>query len=101
MTVRFSLIAELAARYRLPAIAANSGFARNGGLMDYGVTINLVGQYRQAAVYVDRILKGTKPADLPIQGADRYTFVIDLKTAKALNLEIPPGVLAITDEVVD
>jgi putative tryptophan/tyrosine transport system substrate-binding protein len=75
---RHSLIAGLAARYRLPSIGPFN-FAKNGGLMNYSTDINLIGQYRQAAGYVDRILKGAKPGDLPIQEADRYTFIINLK----------------------
>jgi putative ABC transport system substrate-binding protein len=97
---RYSLIAEMAGRYRLPSIAAVSGFAKDGGLMDYGAQIDLAGQYRQAAVYVDRILKGAKPGDLPVQGRDKYTFVINIKTAK-LGLTVPPGLSAIADEVIE
>jgi Transposase/ABC transporter substrate binding protein len=75
-------------------------FAKNGGLMNYSTDINLIGQYRQAAGYVDRILKGAKPGDLPIQEADRYTFIINLKTAKALVLDVPEALLATADEVI-
>jgi putative ABC transport system substrate-binding protein len=98
--LRYSLIADLAGRYRLPAIAAVSGFAKEGGLMDYGTTIDLAGQFRQAASYVDRILRGAKPGDLPVQGADRYSFVLNLKTAKALGLTVPETLLATADEVI-
>jgi putative tryptophan/tyrosine transport system substrate-binding protein len=98
---RYPLIADLAARYRLPSIAAVSGFAENGGLMDYGAQIDLIGQYRQAAGYVDRILKGATLGDLPVQGRDKYTFVINLKTAKMLGLTVPPGLIAIADEVIE
>jgi hypothetical protein len=80
---RASLIAGLAGRYRLPSIGATRNFAKDGGLMAYDNRINLVDQYREAATYVDRILKRTKPGDLPVQAANRYTFVINLKTAKA------------------
>ena len=68
--------------------------------MYYGARINTIDQFRQAATYVDRILKGAKPGDLPIQGADRYRFVINLKTAKALGLTIPETLLATADEVI-
>jgi putative ABC transport system substrate-binding protein len=98
--LRFSLIADLAARYGLPSIAPN-GFTKDGGLMEYGAIINSVGQFRQAASYVDRILKGSKPGDLPVQGADKYTFAINLKTAKALGLTIPETLLATADRVIE
>jgi putative tryptophan/tyrosine transport system substrate-binding protein len=81
------LIVDLTARYRLPSIGATC-FASDGGLMDYGVSTDYVGQFRQAAGYVDRILKGSKPADLPIQAPTRYGFVINLKTANALGLTV-------------
>ena len=68
--------------------------------MYYGARINTIDQFRQAATYVDRILKGAKPSDLPIQGADRYRFVINLKTAKALGLTVPETLLATADEVI-
>jgi putative ABC transport system substrate-binding protein len=98
--LRGKQIADLAARYRMPAIAAYTEFAKDGGLMCYGAEINVTGQMRQAATYVDRILKGAKPADLPIQRADKYTLVINLKTAKALGLTIPPSLLLRADEVI-
>jgi putative ABC transport system substrate-binding protein len=69
--------------------------------MDYGPRIELVGQYRQAATYVDRILKGTKPNDLPVQSVDRYTLVINLKTAKALDLTVPENLVSAADEVIE
>ena len=93
------LIADLAARYRLPSIGSTR-FAHDGGLMDYGISGDYVGQFGQAAGYVDRILKGTKPADLPVQAPTRYRLVINLKTAKALNLTIPETLLATADEVI-
>jgi ABC-type uncharacterized transport system substrate-binding protein len=99
--LRYSLIADLARRYRVPSISYAPDFAISGGLMAYGTTIDQVSQFRQAASYVDRILKGAKPGDLPIQSAVRFDFVINLKTAKMLGLEIPPGVLAIADEVIE
>jgi putative tryptophan/tyrosine transport system substrate-binding protein len=94
------LIADLASRYRLPSVAWHSSFAKDGGLMEYGTSIDAVGQFAQAATYVDRILKGSKPGDLPVQGADKYRLVINLKTAKALGLTIPETLLATADEVI-
>jgi putative ABC transport system substrate-binding protein len=99
--LRRMLIADLAGRFRLPSIGAGGNFAKDGGLMGYGPEVDLVGQSRQAASYVDRILKGSKPGDLPVQGPTKFTFVINMKTAKALGLTIPPGVLAIVDEVIE
>jgi putative ABC transport system substrate-binding protein len=95
------MLAERASRYRLPSIAAAGGFARVGGLMDYGVTVSLPGQFREAATYVDRILKGAKAGDLPVQGADRYRFVINMRTAKAIGLNVPLPVLGNADEVIE
>jgi putative ABC transport system substrate-binding protein len=94
------LIADLAARYRLPSIADASNFAKDGGLMDYGNRVEAASQFRQAATYVDRILKGSKPGDLPVQQPDKYTLAINAKTAKALRLTIPETLLAIADEVI-
>jgi putative tryptophan/tyrosine transport system substrate-binding protein len=98
---RYALIADLADRYRLPSIAALSGFAKDGGLMEYSVSVDLVGQFRHAATYVDRILKGSKPGDLPVQAPDKYTFVINLKTAKTLGLTVPLPLLGFADEVIE
>ena len=93
------LISELATRHRLPAIAPTEDFARSGLLMSYG---NLqLDQYRGAAAYVDRILKGAKPADLPIQQPTRYQFVVNRTTARALGIEVPLGVLLGADEVIE
>ena len=83
------------------AISWVPDFPKNGGLMSYGATINLLDQFRQAAGHVDRILKGTKPADLPVQRQDKYMLILNLKTAKALGLTVPPTLLAGADEVIE
>ena len=93
------LIIKLAARYRVPAIYFSAYCAQSGGLMGYGS--DYAEQWRQAAGYVDRILKGTKPADLPVQAPTKFEFVINLKTAKELGLTVPDKMLALGDEVVE
>jgi putative ABC transport system substrate-binding protein len=93
------LIITLAARHKLPAVYSNRSFVAAGGLISYGT--DLVDQYRRAAGYVDRILKGEKPGDLPVQAPTRYELVINLKTAKALGLTIPETLLAIADQVIE
>jgi putative tryptophan/tyrosine transport system substrate-binding protein len=99
--LRSSLIIDLAARHRLPAISAYERFPKDGGLMYYGASINVPEQFRQAATYVDRILKGVKPGDLPIQRADKYSLVINLKTAKALGLNVPLPLTGLADELIE
>ena len=98
--LRDKLIIDQTARSHLPSIGALFDFPREGGLMDYGVAIDFVGQYRQAASYVDRIFKGEKPGDLPGQGPTKYRLVINLKTARAFGLTIPETLLATADEVI-
>jgi len=97
--VNRKLIITMAAKHRLPAVYFQNEFTKDGGLISYGP--DAVAQYRQAASYVDRILKGEKPADLPVQAPTKYELVINLKAAKALGLTIPPSVLARADEVIE
>jgi putative ABC transport system substrate-binding protein len=97
-TVHRRLIIELAAQHKLPAVYSRKLFVTEGGLISYGT--DLIDQFRLAAGYVDRILRGEKPSDLPVQAPSKYELVVNLTTAKALGLEIPAPVLARADEVI-
>jgi putative tryptophan/tyrosine transport system substrate-binding protein len=97
--VHRELIIALAARHRLPAGYNLPLFAKDGGLISYGA--DSIDPYRRAAGYVDRVLKGEKPADLPVQAPTKYELIINLKAAKALGLDLPASVLARADEVIE
>jgi putative ABC transport system substrate-binding protein len=97
--VHRDLIIALAARHRMPAVYTQRVFVAAGGLMSYGV--DFADLFRQAASYVDRILRGDKPADLPVQAATKFETTVNLKTAKALGLTVPPGLLVAADEVIE
>ena len=99
LTLHRELIIGLAAHYRLPAVYPFDAFAKQGG--DVLRELHVADVYRQAAVYVDRILRGVQPADLPVQAPTKFELTINLKTAKALGLEIPPTLLARADEVIE
>jgi putative tryptophan/tyrosine transport system substrate-binding protein len=94
-----ALIINLAAQHRLPAVYSDRVFVADGGLISHGS--ERMDHYRRAATYVDRILKGEKPADLPVQAPTKYELVINLKTAKTLGLNVPDKLLAIADEVIE
>ena len=93
------MIVELAARYRVPTMYASREFVDAGGLISYGV--NYPDLYRRAAIYVDKILKGAKPADLPVEQPTRFEFVVNLKAAKALGLTIPVSFQLRADELIE
>ena len=94
-----NLIIKLAAQHRLPAVYNSRYWIAEGGLVSYGPDV--LDQYRRTAGYVDRILKGEKAADLPVQAPTKFELVINLKTAKALGLEVPPTLIARADEVIE
>jgi putative ABC transport system substrate-binding protein len=97
--VRRELIITLAARHKLPAVYWDRFYVTGGGLISYGA--DSIDQCRRAAAYVDRILRGEKPANLPVQAATKYQLAINLKTARALSLDVPPTLLARADEVIE
>src|SRR6516165_6155581 len=99
MTRYRDLVVDLAARYRLPAVYSGSAYRSTNALMSYGA--DAIEQYRRAASYVDRILKGERPADLPVQAPTKFKLVINLKTAKSLGLTIPPALITAADEVIE
>ena len=99
MAVHRDVIVSLAAQHRLPAVYGERAMVVAGGLLSYST--DLVDLYRQSALYVDRILRGAKPAELPVQAPTKYATVLNLKTARALGLVIPPSVLLRADEVIE
>ena len=99
MNVRRATIISLAARHHVPGVYSSSDYARDGGLLSYGA--DLTDMFRRAAPYVDRILRGAKPAELPVQLPTKYEMAVNLKTAKALGLTVPPSLLTVADEVIE
>jgi putative ABC transport system substrate-binding protein len=100
LVVHYQQIIELAARHRLPALYARRAYVNSGGLMFYGTEGSNEG-WRGAAIYVDRILKGTNPGDLPVQAPVKFELVVNLKAAQALGLELPLGLMLRADEVIE
>jgi putative ABC transport system substrate-binding protein len=99
VVIHLERLTQLAARFRLPAISVYLRFAKDGGLMAYGPdTLDI---FRRAAAYADRILRGASPGDLPVQAPDKYDFAVNLKTASALGLKVPPSLLSVADEVIE
>jgi putative ABC transport system substrate-binding protein len=101
LTANLKAITELVSHHRIPAIGASSNFARNGGLMYYGWEGETADHFRQAASYVDRILKGAKPGELPVQRATKYVLIINMKAAKALGITVPLSLLGLADQVIE
>jgi len=101
LVLRYSLIADLAVHFRLPSIGQQPNYAKNGGLLEYSHTTEFVGQFRQAATYVDRILKGEKPGDLPVQPPTKFELIVNMKTAKALGVTVPTSMQLLADEVIE
>jgi ABC-type uncharacterized transport system substrate-binding protein len=101
ITIHQKPIIETASRYRLPMISGNTDFARSGGLLYYGWEGETADQYRQAASYVDRIFKGAKPGDLPVQRATKFVLIINMKTAKALGITVPIPLLGLADQIIE
>ena len=99
-SIRRDLIVALAARNHLPAVYPERIFVVSGGLMAYSIH-DVLGLFRLAATYVDRILRGAKPTDLPVQAPTKYETVVNLKTAKSLGIEVPPSLLVRADEVIE
>ena len=101
LVLRYSLIADLAVHFRLPSIGPQPNYAKNDGLLEYSHTTEFVGQFRQAATYVDRILKGEKPGDLPVQPPTKFELIVNMKTAKALGVTVPTSMQLLADEVIE
>jgi len=99
--LRYSLIADLAVHFRLPSIGQQPNYAKNGGLLEYSDTTELVDQCRRAATSVDRILKGEKPGDLPVQPPTKLELIANMKTAKALGVTVPTSMQLLADEVIE
>jgi putative ABC transport system substrate-binding protein len=99
LLLQYKLIVDLAARHRVPAMSSDRGFTAIGGLMSYGIDYDSI--FRQAAIYIDRILKGVKPATLPVQGPTKFTLIVNVTAAKALGIEVPTSLLLRADEYIE